>query len=145
MCNNPEENKRIVLDGLERRKAARNQARREARLNQFERDMISAVNKNRAGSVMERKLSDTGRIAQAEAAARQVARREARKKEWEREAAANNAIKMYVWCCLALLVLAILAPLPMWAAITTIAGLAVFPMAYIIRLYIMPETMQGVA
>ena len=46
-----------------------------------------------------------------------------------------NAVKKYGVFCLAILCLTIFTHLPLWGAITTALGMAVFPAVYIFRLY----------
>ena len=130
-----EEAKRIVSAGLELRKAARLEAERESRLEQYEQDMIATCNERCADAKEQRRLDDAGRLTREQAQARKAARAEARAKEQAREDAAVRAAKYYVIACMVILWATAWTNLPLWAAVTLALGLMVFPMAYIFRLY----------
>lgn len=138
-----DEAKRIVSAGLERRKAARKEAEQEARLEQYEQDMIETCNKSCADAKEQRRLDDAGRLTRVQAEARRAARMEARAKEQAREDAATAAVKRYILICMAIFWLTAFTNLPVWAAITLSLGLAVFPVVYIFRLYFPVATAQG--
>lgn len=130
-----EEARRIVSDGLAKRKADRLEAEREARLEQYEQDMIDTCNEHCADAKFQRRLEVIGRMSREQANARRAAREEALAKELAREEAATDAVRQYVISCMAILCLTIFTKLPVWAAVTLAAGLGVFPTAYIFRMY----------
>lgn len=133
------EAKRIVNAGLERRKAERQIAAQEERLELYEQDQIRACNVHFADAKVLRQKEETGRLNRELLEARQAARAEALAKELEREEAATTAVKKYITVCLATFCLTIFTNLPVWAAVTLALGLVVFPAAYIFRLYFPEE------
>ena len=135
-----DEAKRYVSAGLERRKFARQEAERESRLEQYEQDMIETCNKSCADAKEQRRLDDAGRLTKEQAQARKAARAEAKAKEQAREEAAARAAKYYAIACMVILLATAWTPLPLWAAVTLALGLAVFPAAYIFRLYFPAES-----
>lgn len=130
-----EEARRIVQIGLERRKDDRDTAAKEAQLEKYEQDQIHFCNAHFANAKEQRQIEETGRMQRERFMARQAAKAAALAKELEREQAATDAMKKYGVFCLAMLCLTIFTHLPMWAAITTAVSMAVFPAAYIFRLY----------
>ena len=130
-----DEARRIVTAGLERRKAERETAAQEARLERYEKEQIRCCNEHSANAKVLRLMDETGRMQREQVKARQAAKAEALAKELEREQAATDAVKKYGVFCLAILCLTIFTHLPLWGAITTALGMAVFPAAYIFRLY----------
>ena len=130
-----EEARRIVQSGLNRRKAEREKAAKEARLEKYEQDMIVTCNEHSADVKMKRQREEIRRRNREEFQARCAARAESLAKELAREEAAIAAVKKYVVACMAILCLTIFTYLPMWAAVTLALTLAVFPSAYIFRLY----------
>lgn len=129
------EARQIVQAGLDRRKADRETAAREAKLERYEQDQIRCCNEHSANAKVLRQMDETGRIQQEQFKARQAAKAEALAKEREREQAAAGAVKKYIFACMATLCLTIFTNLPLWAAVTLALGLGVFPAAYIFRLY----------
>ncbi len=130
-----EENKRIVAQALERRKADREAAQQESRLEQYEQDMITTCNTHCADVKLQNRIDETGRIQRMEREKRWAERMEALRKEREREASATDAVRRFCLTCLAIAMVATWTPITWWAAAALIAGLAVFPIAYIFRLY----------
>lgn len=130
-----EENKRIVADGLERRKADRVAAEREAQLDSYEQEQLDAVHRNCEGARMNREAEEARR--------RQHQERIARRQEWAAQAAKAQmledksvaAARRYGVLCLVVLLVSAITRLPFWAAAALILGGTVFPMAYIFRLY----------
>jgi len=129
------EARQIVQAGLDRRKADRETAAREAQLERYEQDQIRCCNEHSANAKVLRLMDETGRMQREQYEARRAAKAEALAKELEREQAATDAVKKYGVFCLVMLCLTIFTHLPMWGAITTALGMAVFPAAYIFRLY----------
>ena len=132
---NSDEARRIVQNGLDRRKEDRDTAAKEARLEKYEQDQIHFCNEHCANSKEQRQLEETGRRNRQQYEARRAARAEAYALELAREQAATDAVKKYGVFCMATLCLTIFTHLPVWAAITTALGMGVFPAAYIFRLY----------
>lgn len=133
MSNN--EARQIVQAGLERRKAEREKAAQEAKLEKYEQDQILFCNMHCADAKVQRQLEETGRLNRERFAAMRAAQAEAVAKQMARDQAAVDAIKKYIVVCLAMLTLTIFTHLPLWGAITTALGMGVFPAAYIFRLY----------
>lgn len=127
--------KQIVSAGLERRKEARENAEKEAQLDRYEQAQIRAINENCAGARLKRSAEQQTRKSIQEAEARRAARAAELAEAQRKEDAAMAACRYYGLACLAVLWLAAVTRFPFWAAVAMIAGLAVFPAAYIFRLY----------
>ena len=125
----------IVQAGLDRRRSARAEAAQEARLERYEQEQIHFCNVHSANAKEQRQLEETGRIRREQMETRRAERAAALAQEMEREEAATEAVKKYAVSCLVILCLTIFTYLPLWGAITLIVSLAVFPVAYIFRLY----------
>lgn len=130
-----EENKRIVSLGLERRKEDREAAKQESRLEQYERDMITTCNTHCADAKRQNRMDETGRLQRMEREKRWAERQEVLRKERELEACAQDAVRRFCLICFAIAMVATWTPIEWWAAAALIAGLAVFPLVYIYRLY----------
>ena len=130
-----EEARRIVTAGLERRKAEREQAAQEARLEKYEQEQILFCNMHCTDAKVQRQKEETGRLNRERFAAMRAAQAEAIAKQMARDQAATDAVRKYIMVCLVMFTLTIFTHLPLWAAFTTIMGMAVFPAAYIFRLY----------
>lgn len=128
------EAKRLVELGLEHRRAEREEAEKDAFLDAYEQQ-IQCCNTNFAAAKMKREAEEATRRKIAEAAERQKARAAELAKEMARENSAMAACRYYGAACIALLLLTAMTRMPLWAAITLALGLAVFPAAYIFRLY----------
>ena len=135
MSNNPEENKRIVREGLERRKAERREAQEEARLEQFERDMIRACNENRANTKIEREAVAADRSSKTQSKARIASRKDAKFRKMERETGTVHAVAIYAVAVAFLFWLTTWTHLPMYAAITCAISFFPFLPIYVSRLY----------
>lgn len=130
-----EEKKRIVAEGLERRKADRVAAEREAKLDSYEQEQLDAVHKNCEDARLNREAE--------EVRMRRHQERIARRQEWAAQAAKAQmledksvaAVRYYGVLCLVVLLISALTRLPFWAAAAMNLGGAVFPIAYIFRLY----------
>jgi hypothetical protein len=125
---NSNEARKIVQDGLQERKIRKQEAEREALREKFEQDMIHACNVNCAGAKAKRETMEQAKKRRAEAAA-------SRAKAWELECKRIYACQLYGILCLVVLLVSALTKFPFWAAVTLIAGGAVFPLVYIFRLY----------
>lgn len=130
-----EENKRIVAEGLEHRKAAREAAEQEAQLERYEQAQIQAINENCAGARLNREAEQSRMLQYQERIARRNAQAAELAEAQRKEDAAVAACRYYGLACLAVLWLCAVTRFPFWAAVALIAGLAVFPMVYIFRLY----------
>lgn len=97
-------------------------------LDAYEAEMISGINAHRAARAAQAISLD-------ELIAEQVAADKAMREDMERENKSSEAIKRYILVCLATLCFAAFSPFPVWAAAAFCLGGAVFPAAYIFRLY----------
>lgn len=120
------EAKQYVAAGLERRRA--NRQAREEQLEDFEQEMISFCNKHSADS---KKIQAKKEKCETNRAIREEKRAAMRQKE----EAAKMACTKYGYACVAILLLSAWTPLPFYAAVALIAGLAVFPAVYIVKLF----------
>lgn len=121
-----EEARNYVEAGLQRRSIARQE--QEEQLDDFEQEMISFCNKHSADSKKtqaEKEKCESHRAMKAE-------KREAMRKKDE---AAEMACTKYGYACVAILLLSAWTPLPFYAALALITGLAVFPAVYIVKLF----------
>ena len=118
--------KQYVEAGLERRRA--NRQAREEQLEDFEQEMISFCNKHSADS---KKIQAKKEKCETNRAMRAEKRAAMRQKEEAAEMACTN----YGYACVAILLLSAWTPLPLYAAVALIAGLAVFPAVYIVKLF----------
>lgn len=132
---NRNEARRLVQMGLDQRREEQNRAAREMRLEEYERDMISACNGNCASAKSIRLMNDTDRVNREQMIARKKAQREQLLKEWERDYKALNSARGYAIGCMGLMLVTVWTPLPWWAAAATVAGTAVLEAAYLFRLY----------
>ena len=130
-----EEKKQIVQDGLDRRKAERAEAEREAQLDSYEVDQLAAVHRNCEDARMSREAEQNRSI--------QHQQRIARRQEWAAQAAQKQmledksmaAVRYYGVLCLVVMLISALTRLPFWAAAALMLGGMVFPVSYIFRLY----------
>jgi hypothetical protein len=94
----------------------------------YEMEMISGINAHRAERAAQM-------LTRAELIAARVAEDKAAREDMEREYKASEAIKRYLFGCLATLCVSAFTPFPVWGAVTFCLGGAVFPVSYIFRLY----------
>lgn len=122
------ENVQAILD----RNVAKRQER-EAALEDQARQLRLTINDNHTA----RTLTEAQRkeLVKVEAQKRREARAAALAQEQAREDAATLAVQRYMMACIGTMLMAMLTPFPWWASAALIAGLAVFPAAYIYRLY----------
>lgn len=135
VSKNREENKRIVREGLDRRKAARLEAQNEARLEQFERDMIRACNENSANAKIERMAVAADRSSKTQSRAKIASRKNAKYRKMERENGTIHAVMLYVLAVAGLFWLTTWTHLPAYAAITCAISFFPFLPIYVSRLY----------
>ena len=102
---------------------------KERQLEQYELDMIRRLNVHCADA-----KKDTASREREEA--RRAEREAARAKDREREEKGTRAARLYVYSCVANLLLVGFTSFPWWAAVALALGLAVFPLSYIYRLYV---------
>lgn len=121
-----QEAREYVEAGLRRRSIRRQE--REDELDAFEEEMISCCNRNSANS-----KKDTAKREECEM--RKAIKAEKREAMRKRDEAAELACTKYGYACVAILLTCCITPLPFYGAAALIAGLAVFPVAYIAKLY----------
>lgn len=130
-----ETNRRIVRDGLDRRKIERN----EARLDAYERDMIRVSNAKcadgRAQRALDERLQEEDRQTTRMHFQRVAARRDARAEAEKRERATVQTVKLFALACIVLTCLTRITYLPVWGAVAASAGLAPLVMAHIYLLH----------
>lgn len=123
-----EEARDYVQAGLNRLRETRLEREKEEQLDAFEAEMISFCNQHSAitrKTMAEKEKCEKYRAAKAEK------RAEMRKKD----EAAELACTKYGYACVAILLTCCVTPLPFYGAAALIAGLAVFPVVYIAKLY----------
>ena len=130
-----EEAKRYVSAGLERRKADRQAAEREARLERYEQDQLHGISENCADARMKREAQERTRQNVQQAAARRQAIARAQAERQRKEDAAMRAVRYYALACMVILWMAAWTHLPLWACAALAMGLAVILAAYVFRLY----------
>lgn len=101
---------------------------KERQLDQYELDMIQRLNVHCRDKKEETAALELKKI---RAAQRQEAQRKARELEYK----GTMAVRKYVYACVGNLLLVGFTSFPWWAAVALALGLAVFPVAYIYRLY----------
>ena len=130
-----EEARQIVADGLERRKEEQRQ--RDAELEKQERILRIKINNNHTVKTYSEAQKEKMEQEQKMEAIRK--NREAWAKERAarvaRDMAAEEAINKYGIACLAILLVSAITRLNIFVMISLALGLAVFPAAYIYRLY----------
>lgn len=130
---NTAENKRIVQEGLQRR-----------RLDAFENAMLAAVSKNCA-QAKDKRLADTATftaqvVTDEQRKERARARLEAIQKAQKQERDASRAVSVYLFIDICLMLLSAATDFPYWTSITTALGLAVILAARLYRIYVPLES-----
>lgn len=127
-----DEARQIVEAGLERKKAERQQ--RDAELEKQERLLRLTINDNH----LVKTISETQKkeLQKEEARKRKEARAKARAEIAARDMAAEEAVSRYGIICLVILLIASISRLNFFVVVALVLGLAVFPAAYIYRLYV---------
>lgn len=135
ITTNPAENKRIVLDGLQRRSD---------RMDAYEQAMITACNLNCADAKKRREQLEIRYTAQVVSDQQRKARARERLQiiqEYNRkEQRAIRAVNAYLSADVVLLLLAAVTDFPGWAAITTAIGLSVILLGYVYRVFVPLES-----
>lgn len=123
-----DEAKAIVAEGLEHKRAERNHREQEAKLDNYEMDMMATISeKSAAVKENERKRQNREKLRAMAAARRQEQARKA--------AEAEEVVKRYAIICLLIMMLATWTPIPWYGAAALICGLAAITAAHIFRLY----------
>lgn len=133
-----EEARSIIAAGLERRKEDR--ARRDAALEDQARQLRMTINDNhnfRTLSEEQRKALEAENIQK-----RRAERAKAKADQVIRDMKAEEAVRKYGAACLLILLLTAVFRLNVLVAISLTLGLAVFPAAYIYRLYVPIEEVK---
>lgn len=130
-----DEARQIVSQGLELRRIRRDEERKEAQLEQYEQDMITQCNLHCADARKDRLSMEENAARLNEAAARKAEREAARAKAREIENKASKAVENYGIASLVVMLGSSVTQLPFLVAMALILGGAVFPAAYIFRLY----------
>ena len=133
-----DEARQIVADGLERRKEEQRQ--RDAELEKQERLLRLTIN----GNHTEKTLSEAQKkeLEKEKARQRREAKEKARKDRAARDMAAEMTINNYGIACLIILLVSAITRLNFFVALALVAGLAVFPLAKIYRLYVLMEDIK---
>lgn len=129
------EARQIVQNGLDQKKAERK--RRDEALDVQERELRQTINRNHLMKTMNE--AQRRAMEQAERERRKAERRAAAALERVRQEKGTAAARRYVYACIGSFLLAGFTSFPWWAAIALALGLAVFPAAYIYRLYVPGE------
>lgn len=137
-----EEARKLVTLGLQRRREEKEAEAREAKLEEYEKEMISCCNDNAAGAKAMREADEVARYSQQQMAAYRREQREQMIREWERDNTAYSAVRRYAFACLVLMLVTVWTPVPWWAAVALLAGSAVCLGAYIFRLYFPVEGVE---
>ena len=141
-----EEAKRLVRDGLILRKQRREAAAQEARMEAYEKEMISFCNGNCASAKKTRQKDaemaesialQNSRVKEhrEQLIARRKLEREQMMKEMERDSAVMDAVRNFGIFCLVTALVTVWTPFPWWAAVALVAGCTALAAAYIFRLY----------
>lgn len=141
-----DEAKRLVRDGLILRKQRREAEAQEARMEAYEKEMISFCNVQCAEAKKDRlanaqcaealAIRETQRMEQRKLLAEQRRLdRERMIREMERDDAAMDALRNFGIFCMAVALVTVWTPLPWWAAVALAVGCAALVAAYIFRLY----------
>lgn len=132
---NTAENKRIVLEGLQRRAD---------RLDVFETDMINAVHQNctekREQRVKDEVAKTVQTISDEERKARARERLKAMHTAQKQQRDVSIALNAYLFAVVFLLILAAGTRFPYWASITMALGLAVILAVHLYRIYVPLES-----
>ena len=133
-----DEARQIVADGLERRKEEQRQ--RDAELEKQERLLRLTIN----GNHTEKTLSEAQKkeLEKEKARQRREAKEKARKDRAARDMAAEMTVNNYGIACLIILLVSAITRLNFFVTLALVAGLAVFPVAKIYRLYILMEDIE---
>lgn len=135
-CMNSEEARAVVLDGLQMKRHLREEARQEAQLEAYERDMIATCNGHCADAKVLRLENEQNRLDRERLVAERRQQREEMLRSMERDARAMEAVRALSFVCLVVMLITVWTPFPWWAAVALIAGLTMFTGAYVFRIYV---------
>lgn len=141
-----EEARRLVMDGLQLRKQRKEAAEREARMEAYEKEMITFCNGNCASAKeIRQRDAETAMTLVLEANRKKEQREqliESRKREreqlrieMERDSTALDAIRRFAFFCLVTALVTVWTPFPWWAAVALVVGCTALAAAYIFRVY----------
>jgi hypothetical protein len=133
-----EEARQIVKDGLEKRKEEQLQMDKE--LDRQERILRLAINDNH----QEKNLSEAQKkeLEKEKTRRRREAKEKARKDRIAREMAAQMCVNKYAIACLIVMLMAAITRMNVFVCLSLVAGLAVFPVAKIYRLFVLMEDLK---
>lgn len=145
-----DEVRQLVNDGLTLRRNRREAAEREARMEEYEKNMITFCNGHCADAkkLRQSEAEQSARMAM-EAARAQEQReqyaelrrqeRERLQKEMERNFATQDAVRCFVFFCLVTALVTVWTPFPWWAAVALVVGMSAIAAAYVFRIYFPAE------
>lgn len=142
--------KQLVMDGLTLRKERREAAEREARMEAYEKEMITFCNGNCASAKEIRQKDAETELAlvleenrKKEEREQMIAfrkhEREQLRMEMERDACAMDAVRRFVFFCLITALVTVWTPFPWWAAVALVVGASACAGAYVFRVYFPAE------
>lgn len=131
--------KQLVMDGLTLRKERREAAEKEARMEAYEKEMITFCNGNCANARKNRQKDAETALALVLEENRKKEERERLQKEMERDATALDAVRRYVTFCLVTALVTVCTPFTWWAAVALAVGMAFCTGAYVFRVYFPAE------
>jgi hypothetical protein len=138
--------KQLVMDGLTLRRQRREAAEQEARMEAYEKEMITFCNGNCASAkeirqrdaetamtlVLEANRKKEQREQMIEAKKRE---RERLQMEMERDSTAWECVQRFVFFCLVTSLVTVWTPFPWWAAVALVVGASACAGAYVFRVY----------
>ena len=141
-----DEARKLVEDGLTLRRKRREAAEREARMEAYEKEMITFCNGHYANAKESRAREAEKSMEMAmEALRKEEARsryieqrkreREQAQQEMAREARAYDAVRNFILFCMVTALVTVWTPFPWWAAVALVAGCTALAAAYVFRLY----------
>lgn len=138
--------RKLVEDGLTLRKQRREAAEQEARMEAYEKEMITFCNGNCASAKeIRQRDAETAMTLVLEANRKKEQReqmiesrkreREQLRMEVERDVTALDAVRRFVMFCLVTALVTVWTPFTWWAAVALVVGTAVCTGAYVFRVY----------
>ena len=125
--------KQLVIDGLTLRRQRREAAEQEARMEAYEKEMITFCNGHCANAkVIRQKDAETALTLVLEANRQKELRDQM---VMERDATAMDAVRRFVVFCLVTALVTVWTPFPWWAAVALVVGTTALTAAYIFRVY----------
>lgn len=138
--------RKLVEDGLTLRKQRREAAEQEARMEAYEKEMITFCNGNCASAKeIRQRDAETAMTLVLEANRKKEQReqmiesrkreREQLRMEMERDACAMDAVRRFAMFCSMTALVTVWTPFPWWAAVALVVGTTALMAAYIFRVY----------